>query len=100
MRLYLLAQHSDQLSLAKILKERKSLRRPLTASIVRLGLDLGLDLVAEGIETPEQLAVVAEMGCRYGQGYLYSRPVAETDFRELLANERAASSSTTGRTSL
>jgi EAL domain-containing protein (putative c-di-GMP-specific phosphodiesterase class I) len=31
--------------------------------------------VAEGIETPEQAALMAELGCNKGQGYLYSRPL-------------------------
>ena len=49
------------------------------ASIVRaitaLAASLGLEVVAEGVETAEQLAVLRELGCSYGQGYLWSRPV-------------------------
>ena len=37
---------------------------------------LGLPLVAEGVETPAQLAVLRDLGCRYYQGYLRSRPVS------------------------
>ena len=44
-------------------------------TIVALGHDLGLEVVAEGIETPAQLAELREMGCDHGQGYLFSRPV-------------------------
>jgi EAL domain-containing protein (putative c-di-GMP-specific phosphodiesterase class I) len=36
---------------------------------------LKLGTVAEGIETPEQAALMAELGCNKGQGYLYSRPL-------------------------
>ena len=51
----------------------------LTNGIVRLARDLDLDVVAEGIETAAQLALVEDMGCQYGQGYLLARPVpAET----------------------
>ena len=36
---------------------------------------LGLDVVAEGIETPEQYRLLREMGCRFGQGFLFARPL-------------------------
>ncbi len=48
----------------------------LTRTIVRLGHDLGLVVVAEGIERPEQLELLREMGCTRGQGYLVARPMA------------------------
>lgn len=48
----------------------------LTRTIVRLGHDLGLIAVAEGIERPEQLELLKEMGCTKGQGYLVARPMA------------------------
>ncbi|MEU9884837.1 EAL domain-containing protein [Sphaerisporangium sp. NPDC051011] len=48
----------------------------LTRTIVRLGHDLGLTVVAEGIERPEQLELLREMGCTRGQGYLVARPMA------------------------
>ncbi|GAA4068916.1 putative bifunctional diguanylate cyclase/phosphodiesterase [Actinomadura miaoliensis] len=48
----------------------------LTRTIVRLGSDLGLTVVAEGIERPEQLELLREMGCPRGQGYLVARPMA------------------------
>ncbi|WP_239089668.1 GGDEF domain-containing phosphodiesterase [Sphaerimonospora thailandensis] len=48
----------------------------LTRTIVRLGHDLGLIVVAEGIERPEQLDLLREMGCTRGQGYLVGRPTA------------------------
>ncbi|WP_407569278.1 EAL domain-containing protein [Deinococcus altitudinis] len=45
-------------------------------SVVGLAHELGLEVVAEGIETPEQLAAVLALGCDAVQGYFYSRPVA------------------------
>ncbi|TDD37389.1 EAL domain-containing protein [Actinomadura sp. KC06] len=48
----------------------------LTRTIVRLGSDLGLTVVAEGIERPEQLELLREMGCPRGQGFLVARPMA------------------------
>jgi diguanylate cyclase (GGDEF)-like protein len=47
----------------------------LTRTIVRVGHDLGIEIVAEGIERPEQLDLLREMGCGLGQGYLIARPM-------------------------
>ena len=46
----------------------------LVETILRLADGLGLSVVAEGIETSEQLAKLASLGCGYGQGYYFSRP--------------------------
>jgi EAL domain-containing protein (putative c-di-GMP-specific phosphodiesterase class I) len=53
-------------------------------AILRLGDSLGLATVAEGIEHPEQAARLREMGCRFGQGYLYGRPAPVADAQRLL----------------
>lgn len=50
--------------------------RAIVPGIIRLARDSGLSIVAEGIETKEQLAAVLEDGCDRGQGYLFSRPIA------------------------
>ncbi len=47
----------------------------LTRTVVQLGRDLGLQVIAEGIEQPRQLAALREMGCGYGQGFLVARPM-------------------------
>ncbi|MFB7588594.1 aminotransferase class I/II-fold pyridoxal phosphate-dependent enzyme [Streptomyces sp. NPDC056169] len=47
----------------------------LVEGIVRIADVLGLMVVAEGIEHEEQRELLAEMGCRYGQGYLFARPM-------------------------
>jgi EAL domain-containing protein (putative c-di-GMP-specific phosphodiesterase class I) len=47
----------------------------LVRSIVDLGRTLGMDVVAEGVETPGQLALLAAMRCRFLQGWLLGRPV-------------------------
>jgi EAL domain-containing protein (putative c-di-GMP-specific phosphodiesterase class I) len=46
----------------------------LVETILRLAHGLGLGVVAEGIETREQLAKLISLGCGYGQGYYFSRP--------------------------
>jgi len=52
---------------------------PIAEAVVKLGLALGLDVIAEGIERPEQAAQLAAYGCRYGQGFLYSRAIPAAD---------------------
>lgn len=47
----------------------------IVAAIVAMASKLGLDVIAEGIETREQLAFLKQIGCKLGQGYLFSRPV-------------------------
>jgi EAL domain-containing protein (putative c-di-GMP-specific phosphodiesterase class I) len=47
----------------------------LTRTIVQVGHDLGIEVVAEGIERPEQLELLRAMGCGLGQGYLVARPM-------------------------
>jgi EAL domain-containing protein (putative c-di-GMP-specific phosphodiesterase class I) len=47
----------------------------IVTAIVRLAETLEKKVVAEGIETPDQLAALQQLGCAYGQGYLFSRPV-------------------------
>ena len=51
--------------------------RRIVAAVTGLVEGLGLEAVAEGIETRAQHDVVTALGCRYGQGYLYGRPAAD-----------------------
>jgi diguanylate cyclase (GGDEF)-like protein len=53
-------------------------------SVVDLGHELGLSVIAEGVETDQQLALVRALRCDGAQGYLFSRPVPEDSVRELL----------------
>ena len=46
----------------------------IVASTLALAHALGLDVVAEGVETPVQRARLAELGCTRAQGYLFARP--------------------------
>ncbi len=56
----------------------------IVRTIVSLAHNLGLDVVAEGIETERQRAFLAELRCEYGQGYLFSPPLPEQDAQALI----------------
>jgi EAL domain-containing protein (putative c-di-GMP-specific phosphodiesterase class I) len=47
----------------------------LAAAIVGLGRSLNLDVVAEGIELPEQIVSLRGLGCALGQGFLFAKPM-------------------------
>lgn len=64
--------------------------REIVRSIVALARALGKSLVAEGIETPSQLARLREMGVDEGQGYLFSRPLSADAITPLLSVWRQA----------
>jgi EAL domain-containing protein (putative c-di-GMP-specific phosphodiesterase class I) len=48
--------------------------RELVWTIIRMAQSLGLNVVAEGIETTEQVGILREMECQSGQGFLFARP--------------------------
>ena len=56
----------------------------IVEAIVAMGHSLHLRVVAEGVETEEQIAFLKSHGCRSAQGYYYSRPVSADRFSELL----------------
>ena len=61
----------------------------LARSLVRFGLDLGLHVVAEGIETRAQLVALQEVGCPFGQGYLFAPPLSAADLTTYLRHPAA-----------
>ena len=52
--------------------------------IIQMGKSLNMDVVAEGVETEEQLNCLREMNCAYVQGLLFGDPVSSDDYLELL----------------
>lgn len=57
----------------------------LLRGIVDLAHSLGLQVVAEGVETEEECAVLTAIGCDYGQGYLFARPLPVAEAEALVA---------------
>jgi len=59
----------------------------ITATIVAMGHILGFKVLAEGVETLEQLAFLREKGCDTYQGYIKSKPLPADDFARLLRDQ-------------
>ncbi len=56
-------------------------------TIIEFGMNLNLHVVAEGIETEEQLSLLKEFHCQFGQGYLFSQPLNEVEFENLFCSQ-------------
>ena len=62
----------------------------LTKAIIAMARSLNLQVIAEGVETPEQLTFLQEQHCDRLQGYLFSRPIPTDEFTKLLKEKRYA----------
>ena len=56
-------------------------------SIIQMAHKLDIQVIAEGIENREQLLQLKALGCDFGQGYLFSRPLTVEAFEPLLQQE-------------
>ena len=56
----------------------------IVRTVIELARRLGMRTIAEGVETRAQLEVLNNLGCEYGQGYLFGRPLMAADAEELL----------------
>ncbi len=63
--------------------------QPLVRTVITMARALELKVVAEGVETREQEAELRAMGCDYGQGFLYAKPLPAEEMTRLLANREA-----------
>lgn len=63
--------------------------RSICHAIFAMAKELGISTVAEGIESEEQAIILREMGCVYGQGYLFARPLSLEDAITVLGQRRA-----------
>ena len=71
-----LSKHSQQLELCE--------------AIIIMAHKLGLAVIAEGIETEEQRRLLMDIGCDYGQGYLFATPMSKNDFEKLLKSSSSS----------
>lgn len=63
----------------------------IVRAVINLGQSLGLEVIAEGVETPAQQQALSDYGCHQFQGYLFSKPVPLNDFETLIKNRHATS---------
>ncbi|NND91433.1 MAG: EAL domain-containing protein [Granulosicoccus sp.] len=75
----------DRSFIKEILSETCS--TPIVKAVISLAHDLGLSVVAEGIETPTQLMHIRRLNCEEYQGFLCSKPVIAAEFQELLESD-------------
>ncbi|QQG36049.1 MAG: EAL domain-containing protein [Micavibrio aeruginosavorus] len=64
--------------------EKDNRSRELVRSIIGLGQNMGLNIIAEGVETREEAALLRQMGCEAAQGYHFAKPLPEQKVIELL----------------
>lgn len=72
----------DRSFISKVGSDHKSFA--LCEAIIAMAHKLKIKVVAEGIETAEQLSIMTDMGCDFGQGYFIARPMPATDFEKSL----------------
>jgi len=64
----------------------------IVRSVVQLARSLGLEIIAEGVETLESMRLLRDVGCHIGQGYYFSRPMICADFESLLTQSSVVES--------
>jgi len=67
--------------------EEETSQLAIVRAVVSLAHVMGMDVVAEGIETPSQLGILQQLGCEYGQGYLFAKPLPAIEIEAMLARE-------------
>ena len=85
-------QYLQRLPVASLKIDRSFMRgidmdpynRGVVESVVALGQCMGIDVVAQGIETLEQLGELRRIGARYAQGYLFSEPLDQHTATDLV----------------
>jgi EAL domain-containing protein (putative c-di-GMP-specific phosphodiesterase class I) len=70
----------------------------IAKSVIALGLSLGREMIAEGVETPEQLQLLAELGCDQYQGFYFSPALLPLQFAALVNSEPSATDDEAERT--
>lgn len=90
---YLQKFHIDYLKIDKSFVQRMtpdSQSHALCEAMIVMAHKLGMRVIAEGVETPQQQDWLLQMGCDYAQGYLYSKPQSVPEFERLLAKNNRA----------
>jgi len=78
----------DRSFVAKMVANREDYE--IVRMIISLGHTLGMDVIAEGVETPEDAAVLRSLSCEYGQGFLWAKPLPVTEATTLIQTHRSS----------
>jgi predicted signal transduction protein with EAL and GGDEF domain len=70
--------------------EGTSESRAIVQMIISLGRSLGMEMVAEGVETAEQVSLLRSLGCEYAQGYFFIKPTDQEGIAEVLLKSRGS----------
>ena len=81
----------DRQLIVPIVKSGK--QRQVVQSIIQIGKSLGVEVVAEGVETMKHAEILRDLGCDLLQGYALSRPMAATDLTAFIGNRRRRAAS-------
>jgi diguanylate cyclase (GGDEF)-like protein len=87
----------DTIKIHESLLASSTEERPVLGAAVGIGHALGLRVIAEGVETEQQLDELRALGCDGAQGFLFSRPVPEDEVEQLLAATAASGGGERGR---
>jgi EAL domain-containing protein (putative c-di-GMP-specific phosphodiesterase class I) len=85
-----LHQSLDKLKLDKSLIDNicnTTIDQEIVKQIIELGKVLNIDVLAEGIEYVEQQTLLLSLGCKFGQGYLFEKPLPATDIVKYLSKK-------------
>ena len=64
----------------------------IVAAIIEMGRKLNIDVVAEGVESGQQLRILKKLGCNFVQGLLFGEPMPAEELMELLADQQQGGS--------
>src|SRR5205085_10507123 len=77
----------DRSFVTRMVKSQEN--REIVQTIIRLAQNLKMKVIAEGIETAEQLSELSAMGCEFGQGYFFSKPLNAETARQFIKENKA-----------
>lgn len=72
-------------------KDEKKRSEIILESVIKMAKQLGFRIIAEGVESREQCEMLLRLGCHFGQGYYFSRPISAEQFEQKYLNEKKAS---------
>lgn len=72
-------------------KDEKKRSEIILESVIKMAKQLGFQIIAEGVESREQCEMLLRLGCHFGQGYYFSKPIPSDEFEQKYLNEKKAS---------